>query len=762
MRSALNLSLSILIACLVVILAAVAPAKDNAPPLITDAGRDNLGIFVLDGSGVHDAGQLHLHTGNWGAFGSYPGTSFPISQFPSGEWPAGSGVEHLFISGLWVGARKGCVDGSTVPCVSTAAFDMEFRPTEDPIDRFYESYEGAPGGNRLPSPYADDDGDGLTDEDWLDGRDNDGDGAIDEDYAAISQQMFSSWFTDDQESATNVYLEHNPMHITVRQESYQWTDERFDDFVGITFTITNTGTDCLREVYLGFFMDGDVGNRLTPFYWQDDAAGSWRGIRCTELGPAYVSMGYMYDADGDGGRATSYFGAMILGHRTDPTAETSPYRVGMSSFQIFSGNQPYENGGDPTNDFQRYEIMAMQTIDRDQSGASDYRILISTGPFSWLNPGQSLVFHVGLVAGDGLEGLLDNAARCQRLFDGLWFDVDGDPMTGIDRRETPLPGPVSGVVIDSCRVEYSEPASWPRGVTRWLNTDCRREDEFKAFCGYSEADSLLFRTGVAGLETQVNWIYERPQDEFAAIDIRPWSCPNPFMAKLVNSPRCFRWWMWGILPVAILGTEDFDVHEVDISTVRLEGVRPLCRWRGRYRDVSRPVPDRTGCECTTEGPDGYTDLVLWFSNQKIARALRDGGPAVPGETRELTLTGELRDGTAFEAADCVVFVGRSCKPVIPLDGEAATALGGEPALLPASPNPFNPVTRLSYYLPEQQHVQLTVYDVSGRQVEVLEDGVRPAGEHSVEWNARGLASGVYFYRLVAGDFVQTKKMVLMR
>lgn len=745
-----------------VILTAGLPAREASPPPRVDGGRDMLGILVFDGSGVHDIGELLLHTGNWGAFGSYPNTNYPISEFPSAEWPAGSGVEHLFISGLWVGARKGCVDGSTVPCVSTAAYEMELMPTDDPIDRFYHAYEGSAHGNRLPSPYADDDGDGLLDEDWLDGHDNDGDGMIDEDYAAISHQMFSSWFTDYEQAAVDLYPNHNPMHIMVRQESYQWTDPRFDDFVGITFIITNTGLECLRHVYFGFFVDGDIGRRGSVSYWEDDAAGSWTGIRCTELGPASISMGYMYDADGDGGETTSYIGAMILGHRTDLTGQTAPYRVGITSFQIFTGDQPYENGGDPVNDFERYDLMSSGTIDRDKQTPGDYRILICVGPFNWLYPDDSLVFHVGLVAGDGFEGLLDNAAMCQKLFDGLWYDVDGDPMTGIDRRETMISGPAI-VVRDSCRAELSDPYAIARGEYVWINTDCSHEEFLKEACGYDEADSLLFRTGVAGRETHVNWMYERPPVEQAALDIRPGSCPNPFNVKLFDFLDSQNPKKGGVLPVAILGGEDFDVHDIDFESLLLEGVAPRPNGRG-YEDVSSPAPYGAGCACSEPGPDGYTDLVLKFSAQEIAAALLMYGEPEAGENRSLILTGMLGDGTPFEASDCVHLVG----PPPKADRGDRTLLE-EPAtrLLGAAPNPFNPMTTIRYEIAAPGHVTIAVFDVGGRLVRNLVDKHVDAGRHEVMWNGldgagNAAASGVYFYRLKTPGFIDTRKMVLLK
>jgi hypothetical protein len=90
--------------------------------------------------------------------------------------------------------------------------------------------------------------DGKIDEDWLNGRDDDGDTRIDEDYAAISKQMFSCWYTDNQPVALQIFPEHNPLNLFVRQESYQWEEDRFDDFVGVEFHITNIGTDVLRSI----------------------------------------------------------------------------------------------------------------------------------------------------------------------------------------------------------------------------------------------------------------------------------------------------------------------------------------------------------------------------------------------------------------------------------------------------------------------------------------------------------------------------------
>jgi hypothetical protein len=78
------------------------------------------------------------------------------------------------------------------------------------------------------------------------------------------------------------------------------------------------------------------------------------------------------------------------------------------------------------------------------------------------------------------------------------------------------------------------------------------------------------------------------------------------------------------------------------------------------------------------------------------------------------------------------------------------------------PNPFNPATTINYQLPTNALVTLKVYDVIGREVATLVNARQEAGRYTVNFNASTLASGVYFYRLQAGSFVETKKMMLVK
>ena len=226
------------------------------------------------------------------------------------------------------------------------------------------------------------------------------------------------------------------------------------------------------------------------------------------------------------------------------------------------------------------------------------------------------------------------------------------------------------------------------------------------------------------------------------LDIKPQSCPNPFN---MGSK--------GVLPVAILGTEDFDVMEVDPAAVLLEGVAPL-RWN--FEDVSTPVePGADTCECTTEGPDGYMDMTLKFDHQAIAAAL---GTVQDGEMRVLTITGMTYDSIPIQGEDCIRIIDKG-KPRLTVESPNEFCLGNN------YPNPFNPATSISFNLPNPVSWSLKIYNVAGQLVRTFEG--YSSGQMSVIWNGKDnsgneVASGIYFYKLNAGNLTATKKMVLTK
>ncbi len=78
------------------------------------------------------------------------------------------------------------------------------------------------------------------------------------------------------------------------------------------------------------------------------------------------------------------------------------------------------------------------------------------------------------------------------------------------------------------------------------------------------------------------------------------------------------------------------------------------------------------------------------------------------------------------------------------------------------PNPFNPTTTIRYGLPQRSHVLLAVFNTLGQQVATLLQGEKESGYHEVKFDGTGLSSGVYFSRITAGDYVATKKLLLIR
>ena len=142
-----------------------------------------------------------------------------------------------------------------------------------------------------------------------------------------------------------------------------------------------------------------------------------------------------------------------------------------------------------------------------------------------------------------------------------------------------------------------------------------------------------------------------------SVDIKPGSCPNPLNVK-----------SRGVLPVAVLGTKDFDVMSIDPATIRLTredipgvGVAPI---RSSCEDVGTPFSGDF-CECHELKSDGYMDLTLKFKTQELVTML---ALDIVGGQIQLTLTGTLKDGTAISGKDCIRVQG-NCKGDFNSDGD---------------------------------------------------------------------------------------------
>ncbi|MCB1183370.1 hypothetical protein KDM41_08045 [bacterium] len=408
---------------------------------VAELGTNPNGVFVQDGSFVMNVGEVQINITNWGLIGSAYSTPSPYSDAPSCQWPAGSGDEYLYVSSLWVG---GVVLGERL--CSTGG---EVSPIPDDINAtIYEAVgnrilrpagNSTAGGRRAPMPSPDDDDDGLVDEEILNGEDDDGDGLVDEDFGQIGNQMFVLTNYDNTRLSLEQNPDHTPLNLEIVQSTYQWENDQVDDFVGFDYRIRNIGVTDIERVYIGFYSDSDIGKRGASGTAGDDLAGSWPAnhgspglVRASDGSFVPIQVGFMYDG-AEMGRLDGYFGIVFLGHDVDPSGRTAPTFVGMRTFQSFTGSTAFEQGGDPSNDDERYQLLSAPVEEWDNDAPTnrqgDFRFLVSAGPFVEMPPGDVLNFQVGMVVGPGLDGLLANCAEAALTWYGIYVEGVGNVVT---------------------------------------------------------------------------------------------------------------------------------------------------------------------------------------------------------------------------------------------------------------------------------------------------------------------------------------------
>jgi hypothetical protein len=180
-------------------------------------------------------------------------------------------------------------------------------------------------------------------------------------------------------------------------------------------------------------------------------------------------------------------------------------------------------------------------------------------------------------------------------------------------------------------------------------------------------------------------------------------------------------------------------------------------------------------------------ITFTFSNWKCGSVTHVGGSitiikggGVPISNRQFTLQASLSsneqmtiNGTFNETGDqasgtwSAVIYGTTCSgnwgPATVVSVEkVASGIPEQFALGQNYPNPFNSSTTIKFALPTASHVSIKVHDVLGLEVATLVDKDLPPGQYSTTWNAANVPSGVYLYRIQAGDFVQTRKLILLK
>lgn len=364
-------------------------------------------IMDDDDSKFTDIGNLGLTVTNFGTYGH--GFAHWPDQ-PSCEYPIGSGIEHIFDGGLWVGAYlsdDGQGKNRLGPFVTTGAVDAS-------------SVSNRGGGFE----FTNEKGDFVSERSSL----------IDSRFfspQAVSHQDFVMDYSD-----TNTFfingepvVDHSPLGIDVHQETYAWNFPFADFFVILNYTIKNVSDKYIDSVYIGLWTDTVVRNTVItsprvggPFY--------------NKGGNGYndsLAIAYEFDSNGDVGFTDSYIGIQYLG-------STYEYdRVNFVTWQFRNTTNP--NYFAPQDDFQRYnKLMGFfggdnrygEGIDPASLKAPSNRsMLISAGSFDSLAPGDSLELSFSIVAGkkfgndlaefdteEQKKNLYDNAGWAIRAYNG--------------------------------------------------------------------------------------------------------------------------------------------------------------------------------------------------------------------------------------------------------------------------------------------------------------------------------------------------------
>ena len=334
----------------IVVLCNVGFGQIGVSPSLSKTGGDDNTKFTR-------IGNIAITVTNFGSIGH----GFRLwPQQPSMQYPRGSGIEHLFVGGLWVGAGSDGAGGGTR--VTTGAVDVSSIRTG--VSEGFEFTTGTD--SRVLERSS------LPDDPFYDPK-------------AISHQDFLADFTDVNTINPNQNNEpipnHNPLGINVHLETYAFNFSFADNFVIFNYTIRNTNKYSLDSIYVGLWADLVVRNTNvtppttgSPFY-------SHGGLGYIDS----LHMAYAYDYDGDGGLADNYAAMKFLG--------STPFE----SQTIYNAWQ-FRNSGDPTyfspfSDPDRYAKMSVGLVPVqiiNMPKPSNFMTLISVGPYSRIAGGDSI------------------------------------------------------------------------------------------------------------------------------------------------------------------------------------------------------------------------------------------------------------------------------------------------------------------------------------------------------------------------------------
>jgi len=384
-------------------------------------------VFPNHDYAVHQVGEMQLYITNFGIFGRGLATSIDDPPVPpSCEYPKGSNSCYLFGGAFWVGAVVG---QDTLVSVGHDGWSnlQEMNPDE------------FPGGGLIHRSLNDP----LTPD-------------------AVSEEDIIGIYYDTLVTTTNIdEIEgrwHRPLGIQITQNSYAWSYPHADDFVLFDMHIENIGVEELHDVYIGIYVDGDVGAEPIDanMGYSDDICGYLRAVPIQHGSCTFMdTVNLAWIADNDGDPYSGVYEAQSVPHVTATSLLRTPSPETNISFNwwLSNGNAALDFGpreraytgaweepfrdfttgglGTPSGDRNKYYIMRNREFDYDQiwtaaigpddplwlyppqsqalnfSDGYDTRYLLSFGPFD-ISPGQSLPLSFAYVAGENLHTDPDN------------------------------------------------------------------------------------------------------------------------------------------------------------------------------------------------------------------------------------------------------------------------------------------------------------------------------------------------------------------
>jgi hypothetical protein len=344
----------------------------------------------------------------------YVGNGFTIPTQPSGEYPLNSNVEHLFMGGIWVGARMS--DGTVR--VSTGAQDVSNLAAGDEIREFVDSDDPV-----------------LV---WSNTQNSDN-----YNPGALATQHIECSFDD---YAVIESGNHTPLGVKVILRALAWGSPYADDFIILDYRVVNISGSELSDVYIGYWNDTTVGNTTVnnPYdsssgqgwNYYDDVNGGWRPGDVE--GDPDIWMIYERDADGDDEMATSWIATRLLGTGTPvaPAEGMPPVSYNSWRFRDLPGTDDETFDPDEGQTLPgKYQLLGNGHFDVDEpntqepvfSVPSDWMGLLSTGPFPYLAPGDTLQVTFAVVCGADSLAVLENSKVAQVAYDSGFSIPEGPP-----------------------------------------------------------------------------------------------------------------------------------------------------------------------------------------------------------------------------------------------------------------------------------------------------------------------------------------------